>query len=606
MNEKEPQNNQAASLKNMVIRSGKPVTRPGIRRKWRSTGVALGFSFPFTFPFAFVGNPWGNVQGAATIRFSGDTDFSIIFVNAATVYQQKGSILTQVASAATLATTEVITFTQAGDKVYMHRGESLAPQVWDGTSTGFTAVTKTGTSEMPNASASIYHQGGRMWLYRNRDDVFFSDILDVPSWDTGNRLFSILAGNGDELTNLLPFKDNTILNFKKKSVGALQNINASVNDLSGTTLQDVVSYVTVDDEVGCVAPGAAVQVGENVWFFGYNGIYSLRRNAENNIERQAVAISDPIQSLIDRVNPAAVSKIRAVAYNNYVLFAVPLDGSTINNTLLVYDLLAPSGGFGAWAGYWQSEGKILSVVEFLEFNEELLFINELGIIEKLFVEGNPNDSQEPYNDTEPYSSTVAFKKGDYCAYGGSTIYKCILDSTGNDPTNTTYWTAESDNEHVYDIKQEVVSRAFRLDETRPSAKNNITEFLYEAQNPKLSFYTSSEGANDESTLQSNVTFSQKAWTINNKSDWVPSTDVDNEYNDPHREDYAAVIDDDGVLFPASGWIIGQWQQHNSRYLIRKLNDRSFSFRITNTLGMFRLVSIGTPVVMNAWAKKEIA
>lgn len=37
-----------------------------------------------------------------------------------------------------------------------------------------------------------------------------------------------------------------------------------------------------------------------------------------------------------------------------------------------------------------------------------------------------------------YNSSVTYKEGDYCFYKGS-IYKCIKQTVGNDPTNPTYW-----------------------------------------------------------------------------------------------------------------------------------------------------------------------
>lgn len=605
MEEHEPANNQALSLKNCIIRNGKPETRPGIRRKWRSTGIGTGFSFPFTFPFTFIGNPWGNVQGAEQIRFSTDTQDSIIFVNAGTVYQQKGTDLQQIDSAASLGTDEVITFTQAEDKVYMHRGEDLAPQVWDGTATGFTAVPAPVGDPMPNASRSIYHQAGRMWLFRDQDDVYASDILDVEEWDDTNQIFSILPGNGDEITNVLKFRDDKILVTKKNSISALLNINVSVTALAGANLNDYVSRVTVDDDVGCLAPGAIVQVGEDVWFYGYNGIFSLRRNNENNIMRDPVAVSEPIQSLIERVNLNAANKIRAVTYQNYVIFAVPLDNSTINNTLLVYDLLAPAGSsIGAWVGYWQSKGKILSVVEFFKFEDELLYINELGIIEKLFVWGNTTDSDEPYEDSPEYDASEQYQIGDLAGYADK-IYECTATSTGNPPTDTDYWEEQTDIYHVYDIESEIITRYYRFDEFRIAGKTQRSEFLFEGKNPKVSFFVSSENVNDEHVLASEITYSQTAWTINNKSDWNPLTDPDDEFDDPHREDYAAVIDENGIKIPSTGWAVSPWQMHNKRYLHRIANDRSFGYRITNTLGAFKLVSVGTPASRKEWAKREV-
>ena len=72
-----------------------------------------------------------------------------------------------------------------------------------------------------------------------------------------------------------------------------------------------------------------------------------------------VPMSEPIQPLIDRINWNAASGAAAAYHNNRLYMAVPLDGSSDNNGILIFDYLA-----GGWAGY--DTGSAIKVKRFLE------------------------------------------------------------------------------------------------------------------------------------------------------------------------------------------------------------------------------------------------
>jgi hypothetical protein len=104
----------------------------------------------------------------------------------------------------------------------------------------------------------------------------------------------------------------------------------------------------------------------------------MRQNEQGKIQGVDVPISEPIQSLIDRVDPRHEGKIRMAYADNRLWVAVPLDdGSTGNNCILVYDYLNK-----AWSGRY--DGTAIRVKEFFKASysgaERLFFIGEDGYV----------------------------------------------------------------------------------------------------------------------------------------------------------------------------------------------------------------------------------
>jgi len=140
-------------------------------------------------------------------------------------------------------------------------------------------------------------------------------------------------------------------------------------------------------------------VGKDVWFMvPGRGVCSLTQTTSNLWQGVDVPVSADLQPIIDRINWAASSVIRAVKVGNFSYIAVPLDTATTASTILVYDHLAAAGPDpnnpnkppGAWAGY-DSPG--FSVFEFLPFPingvDKLLILTTsgyLGVYEEMSVD----------------------------------------------------------------------------------------------------------------------------------------------------------------------------------------------------------------------------
>ena len=113
-------------------------------------------------------------------------------------------------------------------------------------------------------------------------------------------------------------------------------------------------------EYGAVGKDAVVQVGSDVVFLSSKrGVTSLGIADSGKVTAIDLPLSDPIQPLINRINWNYAQNSCLAFHNNRLYVAVPLDGSTINNAILVYDFLAK-----AWAGY--DDGNAVKVKKFIE------------------------------------------------------------------------------------------------------------------------------------------------------------------------------------------------------------------------------------------------
>jgi hypothetical protein len=67
------------------------------------------------------------------------------------------------------------------------------------------------------------------------------------------------------------------------------------------------------------------------------GVMRLSEVLEQRLMSRTLPVSDDIQPVIDRINWPSQDRIVSAAQDNYLFFAVPLDGSTVNNAILVYN-----------------------------------------------------------------------------------------------------------------------------------------------------------------------------------------------------------------------------------------------------------------------------
>jgi hypothetical protein len=91
--------------------------------------------------------------------------------------------------------------------------------------------------------------------------------------------------------------------------------------------------------VGCFARDTIQQIGNNMIFLSDNGVYGLDFVDLYNLRGQDVPLSASIEGTIKRINKTYASKAKSVYFDNRYYLAVPLDNSTTNNALLIYNFI---------------------------------------------------------------------------------------------------------------------------------------------------------------------------------------------------------------------------------------------------------------------------
>ena len=199
-----------------------------------------------------------------------------------------------------------------------------------------------GFIHMPAPGWGYYHQR-RLWLpywyepavgsYTNRnrrDEIIASDILDSDTYDRLENQYRITAGIADYVVGFQAFAEDNLLVFNRNSIHLVRGISGAISDTSVTA---------ITSEIGCVARRSILQVGNQVMFLSDNGVYAAAFGDLYNLRGAGVPLSEPIAGTIARINKDYVGSAVAAYFNNRYYLAVPLDASTTNNALLIYNFL---------------------------------------------------------------------------------------------------------------------------------------------------------------------------------------------------------------------------------------------------------------------------
>jgi hypothetical protein len=244
------------------------------------------------------------------------------------------------------ATDEVELYQATGvGYVYILRGFSKSVLRWDGAST--IAVPAPGVHHnYPNSRHAIYY-GNRHIVQTDRNTIQVSHYLQDDTWSALD-VFTINDGSSDTLVAVTPWTLNEFVIFMRNSIFyAAAGVGANA---SGDAATEADSYIkSLASDIGCVAKGSIVQAGGGILFLSDNGVYMLNPAGAGNgsantpegmrLLTLAEPLSATISDVIARINFAAVSKVVSAYWENRYYLAVPLDGSTVNNTVLVYNFL---------------------------------------------------------------------------------------------------------------------------------------------------------------------------------------------------------------------------------------------------------------------------
>ena len=223
-----------------------------------------------------------------------------------------------------------------------------APDITDGSVTSYPKFIKKlsvglGFTHMPAPPFAIYHQR-RLVMPNNftvdssddsftangkLDEVIASDILDTDTYDQIFANFRFNAGTADFIVGLHSFSEDTLLVFNRNSIHLIQNSQV-LNQATSKLLTD---------EVGCLARKSIQQIGNQILFLSDNGVYGVGFIEGYQLRGTEIPLSESIDATIKRINKSHQSKAISVYFDNRYYLAVPLDDSTQNNAIIIYNFL---------------------------------------------------------------------------------------------------------------------------------------------------------------------------------------------------------------------------------------------------------------------------
>ena len=193
---------------------------------------------------------------------------------------------------------------------------------------------------------------GRLWIGNltdvgySRDTLMWSNIFNGATIDPTNNI-GIDVDTGDEIVAIVPTRSAKprLYVFKKSSIYAFdvvwaggEVIPSTQNSIDTTNS----SILQISADIGCVAPATIVysssSADSDIFFLARDGFRSLIRVEQDVAGGASEPISSPIRDVIDRVNWAYAHTSWAVVLEDKVYLALPLDGDTEPNAVMVFDL----------------------------------------------------------------------------------------------------------------------------------------------------------------------------------------------------------------------------------------------------------------------------
>jgi hypothetical protein len=248
-----------------------------------------------------------------------------------------------------ITTTDGCDVCSAMDKIFISRGFDKRPLMWDLANT-IIALPSSGTGvEFPNCSTLLYYANRLVAIgkyhsesntLRNYDSISVSNYLDYTDWDVAD-VFTVNNGSNDQLVGVSPWTLNEFLVFMRNSIYYVSV--GSDRYVTGAPLSTDSYIKTLATDIGCSARKSVVQAGGGVFFLSDNGVYFLQPQPASSDSMKLLTMSDPISAPIDdiiqRINRNYSSNAVATYWNNRYYLAVPLDNSTVNNTVLVFNFI---------------------------------------------------------------------------------------------------------------------------------------------------------------------------------------------------------------------------------------------------------------------------
>jgi len=247
----------------------------------------------------------------------------------------------------------LVRFTQLGGDVVMWRRDGKSPLIWDGDRSGSFQPAQ---DVDPNPDTPDYYEpipsrefavvAGDRLVFPHEGGIGYTDIFEARKWDRATAAITV-GDDGGDVTGLLWWRGSTLLVFKRSSVWAIENFYGDLSQAS-------VGATPLTRQAGCIAPDTITEVAGDVMWLGNGGVYSLSKVLDTDKQVNTVPVSYLIPRTMDRINWSKAHLASAVLSREVWVLAVPLDGALRPDTLLVWNSISaewqgkdvPGGDYG--------------------------------------------------------------------------------------------------------------------------------------------------------------------------------------------------------------------------------------------------------------------
>lgn len=263
-----------------------------------------------------------------------------------------GAVWTRLDAATTLTNTSTACDMVALNSVlYAACGAGDNVRSWDGLSAVLTDEGNT-NSDAPRCSI-LCEQAGRInatGVTSNGDYFYPSSIFDGHTFAQSTDNKRVPTPGSEPVRAAAKYRKEEML---------IQTRNSThLYSIPGTDLT-LWERNTVDPRVGTIAKWSLSVFGEDAFFLDSE---CQLRTIKRTIQDVAWGVSAPISygnsKLFGRINKAYAYKAACIVFDNYLLLAVPLDNSTVNSSVIAFDLLhqvqTPEGATPACLGEWKN------------------------------------------------------------------------------------------------------------------------------------------------------------------------------------------------------------------------------------------------------------
>ena len=275
-------------------------------------------------------------------------------------------------------------------------GETIFRRVPVGTST--LGPTFSTLISPENAIATYFNN--QLVVANARDSMMISDVFDPENFDPLQKAFRTNVGSNDHLVAIHPYADGQLVVLMRKSI----YLATIVLDTAGTSIDPAKSSIRLlTNEVGCNSARSVATAGNFLYFLSDNGVYRLDNSQiDLALRGNTMPLSEPVDDVIQTINPDAVGLANAVYFDNRYWLSIPTKlangtASPTCNSLLIYNQLNEA---------WES-------LDSYSFTISNLLVSDYGTRRRLFAASTTGllylldeyesamDDQAVGNDTDP-------------------------------------------------------------------------------------------------------------------------------------------------------------------------------------------------------------